>query len=191
MDFIIKFMYILFCKIICRVEYVNEEKKNLEGKAVLCANHISYFDVFGIYFNNKNCSAMAKAELFKWKPFAKLLNYAGVFPIKRGEKDARSLIHAVNCIKDDKSDRLIIFPEGTRLKKGKIPKAKTGAVYIAMKAGVPIIPIKITRKANRSFFTTYIYTYGDPIYYDLERTKDKDYIKNKSDELMNTILNIK
>ena len=59
---------------------------------------------------------MAKAELFKFKPFGFILKKAGVFPIHRGEKDAKSIIHAVNVFKKGKNRKLLIFPEGTRVK---------------------------------------------------------------------------
>ena len=111
---------------------------------------------------SKNMWIMAKAELFKNKLLGALLKAYNVFPIKRGQKDAGSLIHAINVIEKEEDAKLLVFIEGTRIKKDKERgKAKVGPAFIASKAGVPVIPVHITK--NPRLFSKVIVKFGKPI----------------------------
>ena len=147
---IIKKILCLFANhILYRVEFVNKEVEESIDKCVLCPNHSNKFEPLWIYNKTDNLNIMAKSELFEKKLQGKILRYFGVFPIKRGRHDVASLLHAINLFKNAKSKKLLIFPEGERMSK-EIDRgqAKTGPLYIAYKAGVPIIPVYITKNAK-------------------------------------------
>ena len=58
---------------------------------------------------------------------------------------------------------------------GKEFHGKIGAVYVAMKANVPILPVRIIKeKPNRKLFTKVYVIYGNPITLDSKKTKDKE-----------------
>ena len=136
----------LFSHLLFRVKYVNLENMNKIEKGVVCPNHSCIFDPFWVYFKVENMWIMAKAELFKNKLLAKIYKAYNVFPIKRGQKDASSLLHSINVIEENDKAKLLIFPEGTRIKKDKERgRAKVGPVFIASKANVPIIQVHITK----------------------------------------------
>lgn len=179
------------CKILFRVKYINSNLETNIDKCVVCANHISGWDPIFLYADSKNLSVMAKAELFKFKPFGFILKKIGVFPINRGEKDVKSIMHSVNLLKDGTSNKLLIFPEGTRIKDGKRVPGKIGAAYIALKAEVPILPTKIIWKdKKRRLFSKIYVVYGNPISLDIEKSKDKDYLKKVTNEILDTIYNL-
>lgn len=186
-----KLIYLIFCRILYNVRYVNQNLERNVDRCVVCANHISFADPFILFADSKKLAIMAKAELFKNKLIGGFLSIFGVFPIHRGEKDAKSIIHAVNILKNKKFNKLLVFPEGTRVNSEDRIPAKIGAVYIAMKAGVPILPVRIIKKhPNRIIFTKVTVIYDTPLYLDNTKIKDKEYLKEVSEKLMDSIYSL-
>ena len=184
------FIKIFLCKIFYRVEFINKENEEKLNKCLICPNHSNTVEPAWIYSKTKDICIMAKAELFENKFLAKLYKYFGVFPIRRGEHDVRSIIHAINLFKDVDKRKLLIFPEGERMKKEqKRGVAKTGPVYIACKAHVPIVPVYITK--NAKLFSRVKIIYGRPIYISEEVIHDKKLLKKKSEEILNTCYELK
>lgn len=118
------------------------ENFDMEKPFVLCANHKSNLDVFALYIAcPKNINFMAKAELFTFKPFGALLKKLGAFPVRRDQNDLTAIKTALKVLKDGKI--LGIFPQGTRVRDDSDDTAKAGAVLIASKSNVPILPVAI------------------------------------------------
>jgi 1-acyl-sn-glycerol-3-phosphate acyltransferase len=86
---------------------------------------------------------MAKKHLFYFPFMGWHLWTAGNFPIDQTDarKTARSLKGVIEGIRNGKS--LAVFPEGTRSPDGQLQEFKQGAFKIAMRAGVPIVPVTI------------------------------------------------
>lgn len=184
------FINIIFCKIFYRVKFYGKENVRNLDKCLICPNHSNTVEPAWIYSNNKHLCIMAKAELFENKFLAKLYKHFGVFPIRRGEKDVKSILHAINLFKDVEKRKLLIFPEGERMKVEKERgEAKVGPAYIAAKAGVPIVPVYITK--NAKMFSKVKIIYGKPINVDKNLIKDKEGLKKFSDELLDKIYNLK
>lgn len=180
----------LFSHLLFRVKYVNLENMNKIEKGVVCPNHSCIFDPFWVYFKVENMWIMAKAELFKNKLLAKIYKAYNVFPIKRGQKDASSLLHSINVIEENDKAKLLIFPEGTRIKKDKERgRAKVGPVFIASKANVPIIPVHITK--NPKLFSKVTVVFGEPIDVPNNIHEDKKEMQNYSDMLLDKIYELK
>ena len=180
----------LFSHLLFRVKYVNLENMNKIEKGVVCPNHSCIFDPFWVYFKVENMWIMAKAELFKNKLLAKIYKAYNVFPIKRGQKDASSLLHSINVIEENNKAKLLIFPEGTRIKKDKERgRAKVGPVFIASKANVPIIPVHITK--NPKLFSRVTVVFGEPIDVPNNIHEDKKEMQNYSDMLLDKIYELK
>jgi len=86
---------------------------------------------------------MAKRGLF-YVPFMGWhLWTSGNFPVDRGDarKTARSIRAVIDGVRGGKS--LAVFPEGTRTPDGRVQEFKPGTFKIAMRAGVPIVPVTI------------------------------------------------
>lgn len=184
-----KVLYFVCCKFLYKVEYINLDKDKKEVKGhLLCANHNDWLDAVILWVMAKDVKVMAKAELFKvpiWSWFIKKL---GAFPIKRGERDFRSLYHAVKVVQN--GNNLIIFPEGTRKAKLKNIKPKRGPVYIAIASGGKIQPVYI--EENKKIFRKVKVVYGNS--YDLEeyreQIKDKELLNKLTEELMKRIYDL-
>ena len=118
-----------------------------EGGFVLAANHNSNFDPWPLglpLFPRRYLRFMAKSELF-WTPFKQFATAAGAFPVRRGQADIEALATATQLCRE--GHVVVMFPEGTRRKKGMRKKyearAHTGAARIALDAGVPLVPAAI------------------------------------------------
>ncbi|MEG0873062.1 MAG: lysophospholipid acyltransferase family protein [Clostridia bacterium] len=181
---------ILLCKFLYRVEYINKEQEENCSRCIICANHSNIFEPTWIYAKTNNLYIMAKAELFKNKIIAKIFNYFGVFPIHRGKKDVRSLLHSINLFKNQEKVKLLIFPEGTRIgKTSKKGNAKVGPLYIAYKACVPIVPVYITK--NVPLFAHVKIIYGEPITITKDIAADKEKLSEFSNNILEKIYSLK
>lgn len=115
-----------------------------EGGAILVSNHQSLVDIpLFLAVIPKPVKFLAKRELGEIPLFGKAMGYAGNLFIDRD--DPRDAVHlmreAVRRIA--KGQVVVIFPEGTRSPDGAIGEFKSGAFYIARKAGLPILPVYI------------------------------------------------
>jgi len=181
---------LFFCKIFYRVRFHGLE--NLKGidRCMICPNHSNKMEPGWIYSNTTDLCIMAKAELFENKLLNKALSYFDVFPIRRGEHDSKSLIHAIKLFKNVEKRKLLVFPEGERLDKNtdRIP-TKVGPIYIAYKVGIPIIPTYITR--NVKLFSRVDIVFDKPITVPEEVGKDREKMQEFSDNMMDNIYNLK
>ncbi len=111
---------------------------------IFAANHQSQFDIFALqgYFPF-DFRWLAKKELFRIPFFGPAMIRAGHIPVDRahGRKALKSLDAAAERISTGTS--VIIFPEGTRSVDGRLGEFKTGAMILAIKAGVPLVPVAI------------------------------------------------
>lgn len=126
---------------------------------------------------------MAKEELFKNKLFAWLIRSLGAFPVSRGKGDATVLDTAVERLENGRS--LMIFPEGTRSKDGKVHRGHSGAAVISVRSGKAIIPVGIVFGEKLKFRTRVTVKYGEPIFPgdyvdDLENPNPRQLVKLKN-----------
>ena len=188
---------ILFCRIVlifkCRIRSKGRENIPQNGGFILALNHRTNYDVLlaGI-----TCSRplryMAKAELFKNKFFSWLITKCGAFPVNRGKGDIGAIKSALEKLKNNEA--VLMFPEGKRvrtLEEEKNTRAKPGAVMIAIRAQVQIVPAYISGKFG--FLRKITISYGKPIYY-TEYAGEKqtvDTLQELSDEMMKEIRSLR
>lgn len=142
-----------------------EGRENLpSGSYVIASNHRSYADppLIAVTSGCSKFSFVAKAELFRNPLFGWLIRKLGAFPVSRGTGDLSVIDDSVSKIKDGR--RLVIFPEGTRSKTGKVGKGKTGVALIAARAGVPVVPAGIVYNGKLRFRSRVTVRYGKPIH---------------------------
>ncbi|MBU0663680.1 MAG: 1-acyl-sn-glycerol-3-phosphate acyltransferase [Proteobacteria bacterium] len=132
-----------FCRL-AGVRVIIEGADKLQSQAgyIYCANHLSQFDIFSFqgYFP-LSFRWLAKEELFKVPFLGRAMTNSGAISINRshGREALKSLQQAAERIKTGTS--ILIFPEGTRSIDGTLQPFKGGAMLLAVKAGVPIVPV--------------------------------------------------
>lgn len=82
----------------------------------------------------------------------------GFLAVKRGNSDVGAIKTALRHLKA--GCKLLIFPEGTRVKEGEENDGKTGAIMLALRTGTPILPC-YCEKRRRPFQRTAI-VFGEP-----------------------------
>ena len=148
-------------------------KENLpEGGALFCANHSCLNDpVCLVMAVGRKCQLrpMAKSEFMNIPVIGWLLKKAGVFAVDRGKSDVTAIKTAIKYLKS--GEKVLLFPEGTRVKGGvdkygHESEAKSGAAMLAVRTGVPIVPVYIPEKKNWFRFTNIVI--GEPYYPQVE-----------------------
>ncbi len=112
---------------------------------ILCSNHINWMDPLTIGTTlpaSYRIHFMAKQEIFNNFFTATFFRKIGAFPVKRENADLFAIKTAYQLLKNGQV--LGLFPEGSRSKTGKLQKAYHGAALIAVRSGMPIVPIAIS-----------------------------------------------
>ena len=143
-------------------------RENLpQGGFVLAANHNSNLDPWPLglpLFPRRYLRFMAKSELI-WTPFKQFATAAGAFPVRRGMADTEAIETATELCRQ--GHIVVMFPEGTRRKKGLRKKyearAHTGAARIALDAGVPLVPAGIVGTNRLGRLAQLRVAYGPPV----------------------------
>jgi len=127
--------------------------ENTPSKAVggflIAANHQTYIDPVWICLPmRRRFSFMAFDRAFEWRLVGPLIKYLGAFPVSMEVGGTlKAMKEAMQALRDGAA--LTVFPEGAReFADGEMFPFKTGAVRIALQAGVPILPVTI-RGGNR------------------------------------------
>jgi 1-acyl-sn-glycerol-3-phosphate acyltransferase len=84
---------------------------------------------------------MGKDSIWKIKPIGWIISSLGAFPVTRGSADREALKRCIAVL--EAGEPLVLFPEGTRQSGPLVQPLFDGAAYVAVKAGVPIIPVGI------------------------------------------------
>ena len=163
-----------------------------EGGFVLASNHVSSFDPWPLgipLWPKRGMRIMAKSELF-WFPLGNVIDGAGAFPVKRGQRDTVAIEHAVELARE--GNIVMMFPEGTRRTKGLVKKfearPRTGAARIALEANVPLVPAAVSGTDRLLRLGKLRVAYGKPVEIDDLRGLDEhDAAQEATDRLMERI----
>jgi 1-acyl-sn-glycerol-3-phosphate acyltransferase len=143
-----------WCRLIALTVGARMQVRGLENlprdqACVVIANHQSYLDIPAIWANLPlQFRIMAKRVLFYFPFMGWFLWRAGHIPVDRD--NVRSAVGNVKRAVDklEAGHSLVIFPEGTRSPDGVLQDFKAGGFKIALKAGVPIVPVTIIGTAR-------------------------------------------
>ncbi|MDQ2649644.1 MAG: 1-acyl-sn-glycerol-3-phosphate acyltransferase [Actinomycetota bacterium] len=129
-------------KTLWRVEVTGLEHIPAAGGAIFCPNHTSVIDSFFLPFAlPRRITFVGKAEYMdSWKT-KHIFPALGMIPIDRGGGSAseRALDTAARVL--EAGEFFGIYPEGTRARDGRLHRGHTGPARLALRTGVPIIPV--------------------------------------------------
>lgn len=115
-----------------------------DGPFILMSNHQSNFDILALIAAiPRRIYWIAKKELFDIPIFGSSMRRGGYIPLDRsdGRKALKSMDNAADIIRRGSS--VVMFPEGTRSRDGQLLPFKRGGFMLAVRAGVPVIPVTI------------------------------------------------
>lgn len=126
-------------------KYVGLEHAAGTAPRVFLANHASNLDIWALVpVLPVNTRFVSKRTIF-WIPvLGQAMALAGFIAIDRKDRTSaiRSLGKAADKVKNGAS--VILFPEGTRSRDGRLQRFKRGAFHLALEAGVPVVPVAIS-----------------------------------------------
>ena len=126
---------------------IHHRERLPDGPMVICAPHSNLVDpilLMHMLTIRRFPRFLAKKELFSLPLVGPFLLRIGTIPVNRGKADIAPIRAALAVLKN--KGIIGIFPEGTRVQEEHAAEAKTGAVMLASRTGVPILPVWMPRK---------------------------------------------
>jgi 1-acyl-sn-glycerol-3-phosphate acyltransferase len=111
------------------------------GPLIIVMNHVQVFEIPLIYarLQPRPVHGLVLAERWKNPVVGWGLDACGSIPVERGGMNFGSLHRALEVLKA--GEILLIMPEGTRSRDGRLQKGHPGVVLLAQKSGAPILPV--------------------------------------------------
>lgn len=180
--------------LVARLHVEGLENVPREGPVILALNHIAWVDVPLVAVSLARVTHyMAKIELFQVPVLGTLMRWLGAFQVRRGEGDRDALRSAQRILSEGKI--LVVFPEGHRSGTGHLAAGHPGVAYIALRSGVPIVPVAIsgTERALKGFHygpwaPRVTISFGKPFHLDMEgKGRRRETLALAADQIMREI----
>ncbi|HEY1353723.1 MAG TPA: lysophospholipid acyltransferase family protein [Ktedonobacteraceae bacterium] len=174
--------------LILNVELSGRQNLPEQGPYFLVSNHLSWTDVPLVpAYLSPQVVYLAKEELFMSR-IGWLVRFLGAIPVKRGEADRQLLRACDDLLKRGRI--LVIFPEGHRSDNHQLIQAHAGMGLIALRAGVPVVPVAIrgSEYTLKRFRPRVTISYGEPLTLKPRGAKiTKEDIQEATDTVMRRI----
>ncbi len=139
---VVRAIFVPFFLVYFRLQRVGREHLPRSGPLLLASNHRSFLDPFVIgTLVRRPVYYMAKRELFEKRWQAWVLNALGAFPVDRGAGDSDAMDTARAILA--RGDCVVVFPEGTRVRKGPLGDPRRGVGRLALETGAPVAPVAV------------------------------------------------
>ncbi len=153
---IVRPIVVAICRVLWRVRVEGMANLPREGGYILAPSHRSMMDIpLAAVVTTRRIRFMGKKSLFGAPVIGPIFRWLGGFPVARDGTDRKAVRDSVEMLRA--GEVLCVYPEGTRQRGPKIQPLQPGAAYLALRAGVPVIPVgmagteEIMRTANVAF----------------------------------------
>jgi 1-acyl-sn-glycerol-3-phosphate acyltransferase len=187
---IIKTICFIAAKIVYRVKIEGIENVPKNSACIICGNHVHALDAPALIAStSRKIRFMAKQELWKSVGFKFMAWIFEVFPVARGQKDTEAIKTSMKILKSN--EILGMYPEGTRNGIERGIKPKNGAVNLAIRMNVPIIPFGVSGSFKP--FTKVVYRFGEPINFSnyKDDAKNKEIVDGLTSEVMSRVIELR
>lgn len=188
---LITFFLRIYFRLTLRLDAPDIDKVPMQGPLIVISNHTGQIEVpiLATLLQPRLIRGWGKAEAFK-NPFLRwIFHNWGIIPVRRGEADMGALKAALRAIENNAI--FGIAPEGTRNYTGKLKRAQSGTVMLALRSGAPIIPIahwggeKLMKNLKQFKRTDFHIRVGEPFKLNVEGLKVNAEIRQQiADEMM-------
>ena len=142
----------MISRVFFRLRITGAENELPEGRVIYASNHISGWDppVVGSSVR-RQLTILAKKELFTIPIIGRAIHLVHARPVDRAGYSRGVLDLLKNALEND--DAIMLFPEGTRRRDGKLGEGKVGVGMLSVWTGAPVIPCYVsgTDKAMKAF----------------------------------------
>jgi 1-acyl-sn-glycerol-3-phosphate acyltransferase len=135
---VVRMIFFLFTRLRVR----GRENVPTQGPVLIIANHLNLADppLIAVSFSRYK-AFMAKEELFRSGFSRYVMSRYNAFPVQRGQLDKKALRQAGEVLAEGSA--LVMFPEGGRSSSAQLQTAFSGSALVAVRSGVPILPVGI------------------------------------------------
>jgi len=127
-----------------RIRIERDPRWDGASACVLAANHRSFMDPPLVSVAARRpISYFARANLWKIPVVRQFLQVLEGIPVDRNAPALRNMRQVVDHLKRGK--RILVFPEGTRTRSGRVGRMREGPALFARRAGVPVVPVYLFR----------------------------------------------
>jgi 1-acyl-sn-glycerol-3-phosphate acyltransferase len=138
----VRFIVTMFCRVWCRMTIEGRENVPSSGAFLLTPTHRSILDTpIASGVTRRRMRFMGADKYWKNNAFGRLLTALGGFPVSRGTADREALKRCIAVV--EQGEPLVLFPEGERKSGPLVQPLFDGATFVAVKAGIPIVPVGI------------------------------------------------
>ena len=137
-------------RVLFRAKIVGRKNVPRTGPVILASNHLSFIDsVIITLFAPRPVSFLAKDSYFTGKGVKGFLSKTffrsiGAIPVTRGVGQAAQQALDAGLSLLHEGEAFAIYPEGTRSRDGRLYRGKTGVAWLALNAGVPVVPVALS-----------------------------------------------
>jgi 1-acyl-sn-glycerol-3-phosphate acyltransferase len=155
-------------RLVWRLKVSGADRVPLRGGAIIACNHISLLDppMVGASIS-RPVHFIAKQQLFEIPVLGWLISQVNAFPVRREERDVSAFKTARRLLKS--GEAVVLFPEGTRSRTGKIGKAKPGVGMLASRTGALVIPTYVHNTNEMRRFKRIRVCFGAPMRFEGHR----------------------
>lgn len=158
-----------------------------QGAAVVCGNHTAQHDpvfVIAAFGVKQHLVPLSKVENKGRRLMGWALRKIGVIFVDRGSADLSAMKRCMQTLKS--GGKLLIFPEGTRVREGQSVEVKNGAAMMACRANAQVVPVFITKGSKKPFSRVRV-VIGKPYYIKSEGKPSSEFLDEQTKVLMNNI----
>jgi 1-acyl-sn-glycerol-3-phosphate acyltransferase len=175
---------------VCRVDDAQMTKVPATGPLILVTNHVNFLEIPVLHsrLRPRRVVGLAKAEAWDNPVLAWLFNLWGAIPVKRGEPDLAALRSCLDFLRN--GGILVVAPEGTRSRHGRLQRGHSGIVTLALRSGAPILPLAfyggeaLKRNARRLRRTPFHIVVGEPFHLSVEGRVTQTARQDLTDQIM-------
>src|SRR5438445_2849693 len=173
----------------------NPERVPLKGPVILASNHASYLDpmLIGAALH-RGINYLAREDLFRFPILGWILRYWQAVPVDReggGAKGLRAILDRLLA-----GGAIILFPEGTRTRDGKLQPARAGIGLTVIKSAAAVVPVRVFgtfeafgRDVRFPRPRRVAVKYGLPMHFEQLRAESKACSKTRLKEIYQQIAN--
>lgn len=172
-----------------RYRVFNPERVPASGPVILASNHASFIDPPLVGSGLKRgINYLARESLFRFPVVGAILHSWSAVPVDRDGGGAKGLKIILDRLLA--GGGIILFPEGTRSRDGKLQPARSGIGLVVIKSTAPVVPVRVfgTFEAYGRHMKfprprTVAVKYGQPLYFEQLRAEAKDCSKARLKEI--------
>ncbi len=127
--------------LVCRIDDEQLARIPQRGPLIVVMNHVSILEIpiMFTYLYPRPLTGFVRHDAWEIPFWRYLLNVCEAIPIRRGEADISAVRQGLELL--EANHIVIIAPEGTRSGDGRLQRAQSGVVLLALRSGAPLLPV--------------------------------------------------